>query len=267
MGKAIQHPDRGQGLVKFAAAAWYTPILIGQFVFAAYILYTYGWPLLGGDLASWNKHLSEAYIPGRSGGNLAVMAHLALGVVIHIGGPLQLVPAVRKRFPGFHRWTGRAFVISMVIGVASGAYMLMVREIGAWTLQAGFVAQGAFILWFTVVAVRFAIARDIENHMRWATRLFLAASAVWFFRTLIMIWFVLTGGLGIDTSDGTGWFMDVMSLVQFLPLAVFEVYWRVRDRGSFAARLAMAAFLWASAALFAVGVFLATFGMWFPILG
>lgn len=257
----------GLRALKIAAAAWYTPVLIGQFIFVAYIVYAYGAPLFAGDLAEWNSHLSEAYVPGRVGGNASVAAHLALAVVIHIGGPLQLVPAVRQRFPTFHRWTGRAFTVGVVIAVLSGAYMLAVREIGAWPLRAGFIAQAVFILWFAWYAVRHATRREIADHMRWATRLFLAASSVWFFRVMIMIWFVLTGGIGIDTSDGTGWFLDVMSAAQFLPLLVYEVYLRVQTAGPAAGRYAMAGFLWIAAGLTTVGVGLATLGMWFPVLG
>lgn len=248
-----------------AATAWYTPVLIGQWIFVAYIFYAYGWPVLEGNIAAWNLHLSEAYVPGRSLGNAAVAVHLALAVIIHFFGPLQLVPSVRSRFPTFHRWSGRVFVLCVVIVVAAGAYMLVVREIGAWTIRAGFTAQGILILWFAWQAVSYARQRKFDNHRRWATRLFLAASAVWFFRVIIMIWFVLTGGIGIDTSDGTGWFLDIMSALQFLPLALYEVYWRIKLSSSSRARFAFAGFLWLAAIATTVGVGLATFGMWFPV--
>ena len=256
-----------QKVLRLAAPAWYTPVLIGQFAFAAYIVYSYGLPLIIGDLNGWNSHLSQAYVPGREMGNAAVFAHLVIGLIVHVGGPLQLVPAIRKRFPAFHRWTGRAFVLGMIIAVGSGSVMLVAREIGDWTLRAGFMVQGTLILWFSFFAVRHAMRREIAEHMKWATRLFLAASAVWFFRVLIMVWFVTTGGIGIDTSNGTGWFIDLMSALQFLPLVLYEVYWRVRDRGGMTSRVMMSVFLGISTLLLSVGVFLATFGMWFPILG
>lgn len=251
--------------LSIAATAWYAPVLLGQWIFVAYIFYAYGWPVLEGNIATWNDHLSEAYVPGRSLGNASVAVHLGLAVIIHFFGPLQLVPYVRSRFPAFHRWSGRVFVLCVVIVVVAGAYMLVVREIGAWTLRAGFTVQGLLILWFAWQAVHHARQREFALHMRWAVRLFLAASAVWFFRVIIMIWFVLTGGIGIDTSDGTGWFLDVMSALQFLPLALYEVYWRIKMSSSSRARFAFAAFLWLAAIATTIGVALATFGMWFPI--
>ena len=251
----------------FAAAAWYVPVLVGQFIFVAYIFYAYGVPLLGGDITGWNNHISQAWVSGRPLGNGAVAAHLALAVVIHIGGPLQLVPAVRRRWPKFHRITGRAFIAGVFIAVISGVYMLLVREIGEWTIRLGFSVQAALIIWFTIFALRHAMKRNIAQHMVWATRLFLAASAVWFFRVMIMIWYVTTGGIGIDQSNGTGWFLDIMSIGQFLPLFVYEVYHRLKTGGSPAARYAMAGFLWIAAGATAMGVGLATLGMWFPVLG
>ncbi|NNC37921.1 MAG: DUF2306 domain-containing protein [Acidimicrobiales bacterium] len=266
MSDIISPTPRSIKALRIAASAWYTPVLLGQWIFVAYIFYAYGGPLLGGDLTDWNKHLSEAYVPDRTLGNVSVAVHLTLAVIIHFFGPLQLVPAVRNRYPAFHRWSGRAFVACVIIVVAAGAYMLVVREIGAWTLRAGFIFQGFMILWFAWQAVRYARQRKFAIHMRWATRLFLAASAVWFLRVMIMIWFVLTGGIGIDQSNGTGWFIDAMSGLQFLPLVLYEVYWRIKAGNSTRARYAFAIFLWIAALLTTVGVGLATLGMWFPVL-
>jgi hypothetical protein len=160
--------------LSFAATAWYTPVLLGQWIFVAYIFYAYifyayGWPLLEGNIASWNGYLSEAFVPG------------------------------------------------------------------------------LLILWFAWQAVRYARQRQFDRHRRWATRLFLAARAVRFFRVIVMIWFVLTGDIGIDAADGTGWFLDVMSALQFLPIALYEVYWRIKMSSISRAHYALGAFLWLAA--------------------
>lgn len=158
-------------------------------------------------------------------------------------------------------------MVCVVLVVIAGAYMLVMREIGTWMLRLGFIVQGGLILWFAWEAVKHARARRFALHMRWATRLFLAASAVWFFRVMVMIWFVLTGGIGIDTSNGTGWFIDAMTFLQFLPILLYEVYWRVKSGTKPAAQFAFAGFLWVAAGAMTVGVGLATLGMWFPVLG
>ncbi len=267
---SLHSETRNKGLkpLNIAAQAWYVPVLLGQFIFAAYIIYTYGFPLLGGDLESLNNgQMRNVFVPDRNIGNLAAISHVFVGIVIHIGGPLQLVPWVRKKFPTFHRWTGRAFMVTVAFGVISGLYLVFTREVGSFALRAGFVCQAILLVWFGYYTLRHALRREFAHHMRWAMRLFLAASAVWFSRVFILVWFVLTGGLGIDTSNGTGWPLDVLAVAQFLPLPLYELYMHVKQKGSPKSKYIMSAFLWLSAALMFVGVTLATLGIWFPVLG
>ncbi|WOI53381.1 DUF2306 domain-containing protein [Parvularcula sp. LCG005] len=252
--------------LSISAAIWYIPVLVGQWIFAAYIIHTYGGSLLSNDLLAWNEHLANAYVPGNHLGNVVVGSHLFLGLIAHLGGPLQLVPSVRKRFPTFHHWNGRIFVVAAILAVFAGLYMLFVRDIGAWAMRLGFLLQSLFILIFAYATLQNAIARRFAVHRRWATRLFLAASAVWFFRVFVMVWFVTTGGVGIDTNTGSGWFLDAMAALQFLPLVGYEVYLRVEASRRNSAKFAASLFLLVAAVAMAVGVTVATLGMWFPNL-
>jgi hypothetical protein len=258
--------SRASASLKWAASIWYAPVLLGQWIFAAYVVHAYGFPLIAGNIEAWNKHLSDAYVQGDGLGNTAVAAHLGLALIVHFLGPLQLVPWVRRRFPAFHRWNGRAFVVAVIIAVTAGNYMLLTRDLGSFSLKLGFYAQSAFIIVFTFFALKNAMARNIPVHERWATRLFLAASSVWFFRVIIMVWYVTTGGIGINTENATGWFLDAMAALQFLPLLVYEIYLRIKTGNSATAKWSMSAFLIVAALLTTVGVSLATVGMWFPIL-
>lgn len=247
-----------------SAVLWFITAAIGQWIFLSYVVAVYGGAAVEGDLSEWNKHLSGAYVPGETMGNIAAAMHLLLAVVILGGGPLQLIPQIRNRFPVFHHWVGRSYMLATVTTAIVGLYMLFVRDIGGVSLKVGFVLQAVFIVVFAAMALRYAMARKIDIHYRWAMRLFLAASAVWFFRVILMIWVLFTGGAGIDFSTGKGPFLDFMSFGQYLPLVVFEVYWRTKERGRAGGKLAMAAFLVFAAFATAAGVFLATVGMWFP---
>jgi len=152
--------------LEVSAAAWYIVVFLGQWIFVGYILHAYGWPIVEGQLSQWNDHLSEGYVPGRHMGNGIIGAHLALAVIIHFFGPLQLIPAVRKRFPRFHRWIGRAFIMGVTIAIVSGVYMLIARGIGQWPLYLGFGLQSLLIIWFAWQAVKYARARQFNIHMR-----------------------------------------------------------------------------------------------------
>lgn len=252
------------GSLNAAVAAWFVTAAIGQWIFLSYVLAVYGGPLLDGNLALWNRHLSGAYVEGEWLGNLAAATHLALAVVILGGGPLQLIPAVRAKVPTLHRWTGRCYLLAVSVTAVVGLHMLFVRDIGALPTKIGFILQTGFVMAFGWLAYRRARERNFRAHRRWAIRLFLAASAVWFFRVILMIWVAVTGGVGVDFSTGKGPFLDFMAFGQYLPLLIAEVYFRVKDGGSSGAKAALAGFLFFAAAATALGVFLATIGMWFP---
>jgi hypothetical protein len=82
---------------------------------------------------------------------------------------------------------------------------------------------------FAFFAIRDAMGRRFEAHRRWAMRLFLASSGVWFFRVGLMLWLLINRGpVGIGKNfDGpfvTTWFFG-----QYLvPLAVLEIYFFVK---------------------------------------
>ena len=61
-------------------------------------------------------------------------------------------------------------------------------------------------------------------------RLFLAASAVWFFRIGLMFWFMTTGGIGIDPETFEGPFLTFMYFAQMaIPLLVLQLYFWAQD--------------------------------------
>jgi len=254
--------------LKRAIMFWFAVTAVGQWIFLIYVLAAYGAPALSGDLPAWNDHLSSAYIPGDWLNNLSAIAHIGLAVLILGGGPLQLIPQIRARYPVFHRWLGRSYVSALVITAIAGLYLLANRDVGALPMTTGFILQGVLILWFAVQAYRHARARQFADHRRWALRLFMVASAVWYFRILMMIWVAITGGVGLDFETGKGWFLDMMSFGQYLPLLLLELYFRTVERPS---QTLNARGQFVTAGLFVVaglatmlGVVIATLGMWLP---
>lgn len=91
--------------LKGAAGLWFVVAVIGQLTFAFYITVFYGRAAMRWDFVKWNKALEIGYVPGDTPGNIAVASHLALAVIIIVGGALQLTPQIRKRAPSFHRWS------------------------------------------------------------------------------------------------------------------------------------------------------------------
>lgn len=248
-----------------AGAVWFMAALSGQAIFAVYILVTYGGSAASGNLASWNDILFNGLIEGDLLGNLLVMMHLALAFIITASGPLQLIPALRNRARSFHRWNGRVYILVALL-ISSGAIILGLGRpaFGGWpnmVLQ-GF--NGAVIFVCALIAWNTARRRDFVSHRRWATRLFLAASGVWFLRVMMMAWAIPTGGAGLGSELDGPMGRAAMLGQTVIPLAVYQLYLFAEQSRSDAARYAVAGLVFILTLVMAGGILGVTMGMWLP---
>ena len=125
----------------------------------------------------------------------------------------------------------------------------------------------ALIIVCACFAVRYAIARDIRNHRRWALRLFMVVSGVWFLRVGLMGWVIVNRGPVGMTETLSGPADIVMVFGSYLiPLAVLELYFAAGRSRSVPAKLAVAALVAVAAAYTSAGVFGTIAFMWMPYL-
>jgi Predicted membrane protein (DUF2306) len=254
-----------EGALRAAARIWFLVAASGQALFAIYVTLFYGSSAVHGNVAKW-----KGYVAGDTVGNLALMAHLLLAVIVTIGGPLQLVPDIRARAPTFHRWNGRLYLVAAVTTAIAGLYMELWRDhIGSVISQIGVSLDAILIVACAAMALRYVLARDFKTHRRWALRLFFVVSAVWFFRVMLMFWIAINGGpVGFDPKTFIGPAIDVLSFAQYLlPLAVLEIYLRVQRGAGTGARLATSAGLVLLTIAMGFGMFVAFKAFWVnPIL-
>ncbi len=264
VGKQMLRADRW--LVR-AGGLWLLVAVAGQMIFALYVAAIYGGVLLGGGPESWNRSPAKAYVPGDALGNLMFGLHALFALVIIVFGALQLLPALRRRRPALHRWMGRTYMGAAAILAVGGIALIAWRgTVGSTAMHAGTISNGIAILICAGIAWTFARQRQFDRHRRWALRLFLCVSGVWFFRIGLMCWLlILRAPVGFDAKTFTGPFLVFLAFAQYLlPLAVLEMYFRARDGGTAAARMGMAGLLCGLALLTAFGIFGATMGMWLP---
>ncbi|UWX04648.1 DUF2306 domain-containing protein [Pseudoxanthomonas sp. NC8] len=102
--------------------------VVGQLAFVAFIALFFGGALTDGELAGLNRkpHVT-GYVPGDLAGNLQFLGHALLGGLITFAGMLQLVPALRRRWPALHRWNGRLFLCISIMVTASGLFLVWGR--------------------------------------------------------------------------------------------------------------------------------------------
>lgn len=254
--------------LKAATRFWFAVMIIGQLIFAFTVASFYGMAAARGTTAqAWSGHITHGYVPGDTLGNLAVATHIFSAVIVILAGGLQVIPQVRDRFPAFHRWNGRVYAVTAFAISLAGLYMTWVRgSVGDLPQHLGGSLMAILIMLFAVMAIRYAMARDFKTHRRWALRLYLVVSASLFIRAGIFLsLFLNRGPFGFDPSTFTGPFLTFISFAQYLvPLAVLELYLRVKEQPNAVGRFAMAGGLFVLTAALIVGIFAVTMAIFVP---
>jgi uncharacterized membrane protein len=254
-----------ESVLKAAARFWFVVTVIGQLALAFTVASFYALTALRGDYHKWN--FTNGYVPGFSMGNTAVVMHVASAVIIMLAGAVQLVPQVRNRFPVFHRWNGRIYLLTAVTLSVAGLYMTWIRgSVGDLSVHLAS-TLGAVLIWLCGgMALRYALARDFRTHRRWALRFFLVVSGSWFFRIGFFLSFLIfKGPFGFDPTTFRGPFLTFMSFGQYLiPLAVLEIYLRAQDRPGVLRRMATAGMLFVVTLVMVAGLFAVAMAQWVP---
>ncbi len=251
--------------LKAAAQFWFGVTVIGQLAFGFAVASFYGLTALRGDYHGWK--FTNGYVPGVTRGNWAVVMHVASAAILMLAGALQLVPQVRSRFPVFHRWNGRVYMLTALILSLAGLYMTWIRgSVGDVSQHLGSTLNAVLIWLFGAMALRYALARDFRTHRRWALRLFLVVSASWFIRIMLFLSFlVFKSPIGFDPATFTGPFLTFLTFGQYLiPLAILELYFRAQDHHSPLRRMAMAGLLFGLTLAMGAGLFALTMSAWVP---
>ena len=254
--------------LKAAVGFWFAVMVVGQVLFAFTVASYYGLAAARGNTArAWSRHITHGYVPGDSIGNFAVAMHLSSAVIVIVAGMLQLIPQIRNRFPVFHRWNGRVYVVTAVTVSLAGLYMTWVRgSVGDIPQHLGSSLMAALIMVCAGMTLRYAMVRDFKTHRRWALRLYIVVSASLFIRAALFLSLILNRGpFGFDPNTFTGPFLTFLSFAQYLvPLALLELYLRAKERGGAAGRLAMAGGLAVLTVGLGAGILVVTMGVWTP---
>lgn len=188
-----------------------------------------GFLVLVGMGASVGHYFVEPYNPGFLKYPLIVHLHVILGAVYLLVGSMQFVPAIRNRWPVYHRWAGRVLVgVAAVVGAAA-LFMALVIPFSGW---AGRIGNGFFATLFLFALARGFLAirrRDIARHREWMIRAFAIALGIATMRLVFVPSLVL---FQVDSADAP--IVRILSVISFvgaftLHLAVAQ-WWIRRTR-------------------------------------
>ena len=149
-------------------------------------------------------------------------------LVVHVGAaatalltaPVQFVPAIRARFRRVHRWVGRVYAVSCVVGGAAGAILAFGASTGPIS-TAGFATLAVLWIAVTALAWRHARRRDFVAHRAWMLRSF----ALTFAAVTLRLYLPLLTILPVDFADG----YRTISFLCWVPnLLAAELYVRTR---------------------------------------
>jgi hypothetical protein len=262
-------PSAGATALRWAGVLWFVVAAIGQTAFIGFILAFYGVRTATGNFAGWNdKPLIDGYIKGDDAGNIVFAAHVLLASVVTLGGLMQMIPGLRRKWPRLHRWTGRTFLVIAIFMALSGVWLAAVRGTYLSVISAvAILINGLLILIFAGLAWRHAVKRRFEQHRRWAMRTFMVVSGVWFLRVGLMGWIVVNQGPVGMTKDMSGPADIVMTFGSYLiPLAFLELHGAAERSAGDVRKILTAALIVVASAFTAAGVFGTIAFMWAPYI-
>lgn len=258
-----------RAVLSASAAFWLIVMLAGQVVFAAYVAVFYGGATLAGDVERWNKVLPKGYGSGDTFGNAVLALHLFFAVVWVLSGVMQLIPAIRRLAPALHRWNGRLYLGCSAVLALGGLWLVWVRGgvVGDVGQHLAISINALLILGCGAKAWQAARSHQFSDHRRWALRLFVAASGVWFFRVGLMAWLAVhRRPVGFDAATFQGPFLTTLAFGSYvlLPLASLQLYFHAKDRRSPGIQFGAAALIGGMTLILCMGAVAATMGMWWP---
>jgi uncharacterized membrane protein len=122
------------------------------------------------------------------------LIHILPGALFMILGPLQFLPGVRRRYPRFHRLSGRVYIIAAYIIGLSALYMpFVVAPIGGLNEAA---ATTLFAILFLVSLSKawwYIMHRQVALHREWMIRAFSIGLAVGTIRPIVALFFIFSG--------------------------------------------------------------------------
>ncbi len=253
---------------RYSRAALVATAWVSAGLFGLYILAFYAGALADRTMTKWNQNLPGLYEPGSLVTTSGIAMHFAAGGIILLLGCIQLIQAVRARFPALHRWVGRVYVAASFLAGLGGLTFIVTRgTIGGPVMDLGFGGYGVLTVLCAIQTYRYGRARQLSRHRAWALRLFALAIGSWLYRMDYGFWLLLAHGAG-HLPSFRGWFDHIMAFFFYVPnLLLVELLLRSSGKEAwFGARLAASAAFVAATGFLLLGTYYFTRFYWGPAI-
>ena len=147
-----------------------------------------------------------------------IVVHASAAATALLLGWLQFSGNVRKHYPRLHRWSGRIYVFSCVVGGASALVLSAGVSTGPLAV-AGFGLLGTVWIYVSLQGWLTALSRNFSGHRRWMIRSY----ALTFAAVTLRIYLPLSQIIGVDFNTA---YAAIAWLAWVPNLLVAEVYIR-----------------------------------------
>lgn len=148
---------------------------------------------------------------------LPILIHIVTGITFNLLAPLQFVPAIRRRWPVWHRRSGRLLIVAGVGAGLSGLWMnQFFPAFGTGLKYAAVITFGVGIVVALGLGLRAALRRDISRHRVWMMRAVAMSLGPAVQRLILLPMFLVFGEPPMLVIESVVW------LSYFLNLAVVE---------------------------------------------
>ena len=144
---------------------------------------------------------------------IPIVFHIIAGTIWNLFGPLQFVPKIRRKWPKFHRYSGRFLVLSGFIVGITGLWMNhFFPAYGGPAKYISIVVHSIGIMVSLSIALQAIFKRDIKRHELWMMRAVAIGLSPATQRVFILPIYFITGDVS-DLVIGVGmWSAFVVNL-------------------------------------------------------
>lgn len=102
---------------------------------------------------------------------IPIVLHIVSGIILNLMSPFQFAPSFRRRWPGWHRWSGRLLIISGVLAALTGMWMnQFFPAYGAPFKYPGVMVNSVGLMVSFGLSLRLILVGDVPGHRAWMMR-------------------------------------------------------------------------------------------------
>jgi uncharacterized membrane protein YozB (DUF420 family) len=151
--------------------------------------------------------------------------HIFAGIIVYGTAIIQFTPAIRNKYISFHRNTGRLYILSSMVCIAT-LYVMITRTWCTPCRPSQFTVTSLWLL-FILLAFNFIKQRKILLHKRMMISSFICAA---YFVTVRVIDTFAMGIFNAVFPDESSALLVSDLFAWLVPLLSFSIFWSIKDR-------------------------------------